>query len=78
MNLIETNNNQMDLEFAGQMVERHDVQPPSLLEVRLGHTLTKGWTPYLVYFLYNLHKLTHNLNFRRPAAVTDKSGLLRR
>lgn len=37
MNLIEStnNNNQMEVEFAGQMVERHDIQAPGLLEVRL-------------------------------------------
>lgn len=41
MNLIESNNNQMDLEFAGQMVERHDVQAPSLLEVSVESDVPK-------------------------------------
>lgn len=51
MNLIEPNNNQMELEFAGQMVERHDVQAPGLLEVSWGYTGSKDLSPSPYYLL---------------------------
>lgn len=55
MNLIEANNNnnQMELEFAGQMVERHDVQAPGLLEVSGGHHNPWVCLRWLLYFLRN-------------------------
>lgn len=51
MNLIEPNNNQMELEFAGQMVERHDVQAPGLLEVSWGYTRSRDLSPKHCYLL---------------------------
>lgn len=57
MNLIEsTNNNQMEMEFAGQMVERHDVPAPSLLEVGTRRIIHGYSTESLTSSLQNFHK----------------------